>query len=353
MITKWFSEAWWIVTSDVKTFALAALLIYWTSTVPYVGTAFMCGLFYVIFQKLQGQREANLRDILAGFRPDRGVPALLSALALAPIAVVLQLVEGAGLPVVADMGGAPYSSTRVIAVVAWLLVYFAALGSLCWVWLFVLPTVADRRCRFTEALSTSWRTVSASFLRWGGFTVLLLIVGVVLPCLAVPGALATWGALSPLCAIVLVPIALAGCLFTLPFCFAAVAVAYRDAIGFVSAEQGRPGSRFASELEALGAGDTLSELIARLSSENVLVRRAGVHALGEAGQSAAPAISALTQSLSDSDSTVRAFAARALGNAGEAAASALPELDRLLADEDQEVRRAAERALAKIRGEGQ
>lgn len=95
---------------------------------------------------------------------------------------------------------------------------------------------------------------------------------------------------------------------------------------------------------------TLSVLMARLNSDNLLVRLGAIKAISQMGGAAVDAVPGLIPLLSSSDANIRANAAFALGQIGPKADAAIPSLVKLIQDKDPKVQRNAVEAISKIGG---
>jgi len=199
----WINEAWRIVQADLGMFIVAMLIMGIAGSIPYVGTALSCSLYYMVFKRIQGGAPLNLSDLGRGLQADMGLPAFLAGLIQG--AIVTAAVFAA-----MCLGAIFFPFFLIIPIVA----------LLCsMMWMFTLPLIADRKLDFWSAMETSRKTVMANF---GGFLGFAILVGLVYLLGAV------------LCGV--------GVLVTGPIAMVAVALAYRDVFGIrgISAEGDGP-----------------------------------------------------------------------------------------------------------------
>lgn len=144
-------------------------------------------------------------------------------------------------------------------------------------------------------------------------------------------------------------------LFVLSFCFAFF-VTFSGCVTTGTTGGAAVEEMSATEIAAATVGSiaaestTLSVLMNRLNSDNLLVRLGAIKAISQMGGAAVQAVPGLIPLLSSSDASTRANAAFALGQIGPKANAAIPTLVKLIQDRDPQVQRNAVEAIAKIGG---
>lgn len=173
---RWLHEAWHLVTADMGTYVLMALIFFVLNSIPLIQGALIAGFHIYTMKKLMG-RNAEFADLFKGFN-------FFVATLLASILIGL----------------------------------FVFIGTLCLIipglvvaamYKFTYLFIVDKRMDFWTAMKASHAVVRNDYFGFTMFLILAFLVNV----------------LGFLCLIV-------GLLVTVPVTFAAITVAYREIVGF-------------------------------------------------------------------------------------------------------------------------
>lgn len=174
--SRWLHAGWDLVKADMGTYALAALIFFLLSGVPFIQGALVAGFHIFTMKKLMGRR-AEFADLFKGF--NFFVPTLVASLLIGVftfIGTLFCIIPG--------------------------LVVAAALK-------FTFLFIVDKRMDFWPAMQASHAVVKQDYF---GFTMFLLLAFLV-------------NVLGLLCCVV-------GLLLTVPLTIAAITVAYKEIVGF-------------------------------------------------------------------------------------------------------------------------
>ncbi|HEY1220866.1 MAG TPA: zinc-ribbon domain-containing protein [Bryobacteraceae bacterium] len=174
--THWIGAGWDLVKADMGSYALAALVFFVLSGVPFIQGALITGFHIYTMKKMTGRRT-DFGDLFKGF--NYFIPTLVAMLligAFTMIGTVFCIIPG--------------------------LVVAAALK-------FTYLFIVDKRMDFWPAMQASHAVVKQDYF---GFTMFLILAALV-------------NVLGLLCCVV-------GLLVTFPLTIAAITVAYREIVGF-------------------------------------------------------------------------------------------------------------------------
>jgi uncharacterized membrane protein len=173
---RWISEGWDLVKADMGTYALAALIFFMLSSVPFIQGALIAGFHIYTIKKMTGRR-AEFGDLFKGF--NYFIPTLVASLLIG---------------VFTFMG-------TIFCIIPGLVVAAA----LKFTYLFIV----DKRMDFWPAMQASHAIVKLDYFGFTMFLILAFLVNV----------------LGLLCCVV-------GLLLTFPLTIAAITVAYKEIVGF-------------------------------------------------------------------------------------------------------------------------